>query len=56
VQAAQAGNVERDALRREQYAAMGWRLLEVWECELRDRRALCRRLAEFLRVRDEACG
>lgn len=31
-----------------QLAAMGWRALTVWECELRDRESLRARLAAFL--------
>ena len=30
-------NVARDALRERQYAALGWRLLVVWECDLAPR-------------------
>jgi DNA mismatch endonuclease (patch repair protein) len=39
-------NVARDALRERQYAALGWRLIVVWECELapRERAATLARL------------
>jgi DNA mismatch endonuclease (patch repair protein) len=42
-----AGNIARDARNREALAAMGCRLLEVWECELRDA-ALPDRIVAFL--------
>jgi DNA mismatch endonuclease (patch repair protein) len=43
-----AGNVARDAKRRAELAALGWRVLVVWECEIRDSAALAGRLRAFL--------
>jgi len=42
------GNVRRDGLVREELAALGWRVLTVWECELRDAERVGRRLAREL--------
>ncbi|MGF4045328.1 very short patch repair endonuclease [Paenarthrobacter nitroguajacolicus] len=39
---------ERDALQREQLEAAGWKVLTVWECQLKDRSMLEERLTEFL--------
>jgi DNA mismatch endonuclease (patch repair protein) len=44
-----AANVERDRLASKQLRALGWRVLVVWECELRDARALSQRLDRELR-------
>jgi DNA mismatch endonuclease, patch repair protein len=41
-------NVERDARVRKALRDTEWKALVVWECELRDRRALTRRLQEAL--------
>lgn len=41
-------NVERDERAQQALAAQGWRVLVVWECELRDERALLARLESFL--------
>lgn len=38
------GNVLRDELNAARLRALGWRVLVVWECELRDERRLCDRL------------
>lgn len=43
-----AGNRERDAKILTQYAAMGWSVLTIWECETRDRQQLARRLEDFI--------
>jgi DNA mismatch endonuclease, patch repair protein len=43
-----AGNRARDIASREALEAMGWRVLPIWECQLRDRSKLSHRLAEFL--------
>lgn len=40
-------NVERDARHREALAAAGWRVLTLWECELKDGVALQARIAAF---------
>ena len=41
-------NAERDAENVARLEAMGWRVLVLWECELRDRDALADRLRSFL--------
>lgn len=43
-----ARNRARDSSHQEKLAALGWRALIVWECELEDREALERKLREFL--------
>lgn len=40
-------NVARDAAHQEKLAALGWRALVVWECELKDAQALERKLRAF---------
>lgn len=40
-------NVERDAAQQQQLRAAGWRVLIIWECELRDLEALTRRLGSI---------
>lgn len=42
------GNVERDARNRTSLEASGWRVLVIWECEIRERDALDH-LAETIR-------
>src|SRR6201985_300284 len=44
-----ARNRERDLKTLTAYAAMGWRALVVYECDLKDKAALSARLAEALR-------
>jgi DNA mismatch endonuclease, patch repair protein len=44
-----AGNRDRDVKTLAAYAAMGWRVLIVYECELKGKAALSSRLAEVLR-------
>lgn len=46
-----ARNVARDACNEEALAALGWRVLVVWECQTRDTDALRERLANFLASR-----
>lgn len=41
-------NVERDQSRQKMLEEMGWSVLTVWECEVRDKPALEQRLAGFL--------
>lgn len=41
-------NVRRDAYVMRELKAEGWKALVVWECELRDRRKVSRRLRRFL--------
>lgn len=43
-----ARNVERDGKVQNLMADAGWRVLIIWECELRDLDALAHRLTEFL--------
>jgi DNA mismatch endonuclease, patch repair protein len=43
-----ARNRARDEQRGAAYAAMGWSLLTVWECELKDKAELVRKLRLFL--------
>lgn len=42
-----ARNIARDARHRAALAALGWRVLTVWECEIAQPDALRRRLADF---------
>lgn len=42
-------NVARDAASLKALKADGWSALVIWECETRDRAALSRKLAKFLR-------
>ena len=43
-----AGNFSRDEAHLKSYAAMGWRVLTVWECETRDEAALMEKLRAFV--------
>jgi len=43
-----ARNRARDEAHRARLAELGWRALTVWECELKDRDALERKLREFV--------
>lgn len=42
------GNVERDAANLKQLQLLGWSVLNIWECETRDRAWLEKRIAGFL--------
>lgn len=42
------GNRARDAVKLEQLHALGWDVMVVWECELRDLDALVARIVAFL--------
>ncbi|WP_271592232.1 very short patch repair endonuclease [Bradyrhizobium sp. CCBAU 65884] len=42
-------NRARDARNAQELAAIGWRLLTVWECELSNLETVTRRLVRFLR-------
>jgi len=53
-QAKIARNRARDVKTLAAYAAMGWRALVVYECELKDKAALGARLADALRAREAA--
>ena len=41
-------NRKRDARHRKELDDQGWRVLVVWECEIRDTNALVNRLTGFL--------
>lgn len=41
-------NRQRDARQLAELTQLGWSVLIVWECELRDRPALCKRLTGFM--------
>ncbi len=41
-------NRERDARKRRQLTASGWRSIVVWECETKDEAKLARKIARFL--------
>lgn len=43
-----ARNVERDRKTRQELEAAGWRVLVVWECEIKDEATLADRLVAFL--------
>lgn len=49
-----ARNVARDAAAEADLIAAGWRVLVVWECEMKDLAALDRRLRAWLGAPDEA--
>ena len=42
------GNIRRDTQNQSDLVRMGWRVLVVWECELRDERNICEKLRLFL--------
>jgi DNA mismatch endonuclease (patch repair protein) len=42
------GNIERDRRFRRALRRMGWKVLEVWECETRESEKLLRRVERFL--------
>jgi DNA mismatch endonuclease (patch repair protein) len=46
-----AKNRARDAKHRAAFSAMGWDVLTVWECEMRDEAALAERLRAFVEAR-----
>jgi DNA mismatch endonuclease (patch repair protein) len=47
-EAKRTGTRERDAVQQEQLKAAGWKVLTVWECQLKDRSMLEARLTAFL--------
>jgi DNA mismatch endonuclease (patch repair protein) len=49
------GNVARDRRTNQKLRRMGWRVLTVWECELKAPKKLTRRIARFL-SRDAGIG
>lgn len=44
------GNAKRDAENQARLVEMGWRVIIIWECEIRDREALRQRLARLLGI------
>jgi DNA mismatch endonuclease, patch repair protein len=48
-----AGNAQRDAANLAALKALGWRVLLVWECELRDRERLGNTLRGFVEGKHE---
>jgi DNA mismatch endonuclease, patch repair protein len=42
-------NIERDAIARRRLRKLGWRVLTLWECEIRDGSKTGRRIERFLR-------
>jgi DNA mismatch endonuclease Vsr len=44
------GNIKRDQRNRRALIELGWRVLEVWECELNDEQRLRRRLVSAFRT------
>lgn len=45
------GNQKRDREKRAKLEALGWRVIEIWECETADRAALELKLREMFGVR-----
>jgi DNA mismatch endonuclease (patch repair protein) len=44
-----AGNVKRDMQNQKQLQSLGWQILILWECELKDARLIADRLRLFLK-------
>jgi DNA mismatch endonuclease (patch repair protein) len=53
-QAKLESNSERDRRNRDRLRRAGWRVLVVWECQLRDNARLIQRLNQFLNERPKA--
>lgn len=49
-------NMARDHENREALARGGWRVLELWECELRDQAKTAERIRSFLSGGDRKCA
>ncbi|MGM5031374.1 very short patch repair endonuclease [Tardiphaga sp. 803_E3_N1_3] len=49
-------NVARDIRVQGELKALGWRVLVIWGCEIKDRQRLSSRLRSFLRIRDTSAG
>jgi DNA mismatch endonuclease (patch repair protein) len=49
-------NKARDAKNLDALTQKGWKVLVIWECELRDARALCRTVKKFLGRRKVTIG
>ncbi len=45
-----ARNFARDAAHLQQYAALGWEILVIWECETKNEAALALRLRDFMKA------
>ncbi|MBU6440520.1 MAG: DNA mismatch endonuclease Vsr [Betaproteobacteria bacterium] len=45
-----AANVQRDQRNRLALEGLGWRVIEVWECEVRDPQSLAKRLRELFEL------
>jgi DNA mismatch endonuclease, patch repair protein len=41
-------NVRRDAEHQKSLAGLGWKVLIFWECEVKDKSALAKRIGAFL--------
>jgi DNA mismatch endonuclease (patch repair protein) len=52
--AKRAGTVERDEKKKRALEELGWRVLTLWECEMKDREALAEVLRNFLRTAQES--
>lgn len=51
------GNSKRDAIKEDALRKMGWDVLVIWECEVRDVHMLAKRLDQFLSgEKNDACG
>lgn len=48
-EAKRKGTVARDKAARKSLRAMGWNVIEVWECEIRDPSSVARRIDVFLK-------
>jgi DNA mismatch endonuclease (patch repair protein) len=48
-QSKRSGNAARDRQAVRQLRALGWRVLTVWECQLKDQTAVLKRIAAFLK-------
>lgn len=48
-----AGNVKRDKRHREDLESLGWKVMDVWECETKDLDSLTVRLISEIRVSEE---
>jgi DNA mismatch endonuclease (patch repair protein) len=44
------GNRQRDARHLAELAQLGWSVLVIWECELKDRAALAEKLSRFMQI------
>lgn len=51
-----ARNKARDARVKRSLRALGWRVLVVWECALKDRSRIERRVRRFVEICDLPCG